>query len=118
MRAQQSECKTGHALTLMLKISMWHLEGQHSFITSYRCHDLKNIFAEKFGKKSAFVAQTTASFCKNLIKTLVFEKNANFCRKLSNLSENCNHNIGPCNYTEVIPLFSFRDVISAWFRRF
>jgi hypothetical protein len=35
-----------------------------------RCYDFKNIFAEKL----AFYAQTTASFCKNLIITLVFEK--------------------------------------------
>jgi hypothetical protein len=39
----------------------------------------KNIFAEKFGRKYwRFFAQTTASFCKNVIITLVFEKNANF----------------------------------------
>jgi MOSC domain-containing protein YiiM len=27
--------------------------------------------------------------------TLVFEKNANFCRKLSKIAENCDHNIDP-----------------------
>jgi hypothetical protein len=42
-----------------------------------RCYS--NIFAEKFGKNiGVFFAQTTASFCKNEIITLVFEKNANF----------------------------------------
>jgi hypothetical protein len=33
---------------------------------------------KKLVKKLVFFAQTTASFCKNLIVTLVFEKNANF----------------------------------------
>jgi hypothetical protein len=37
------------------------------------------IFSPKhLAKKLAFFAQTTASFCKHLIVTLVFEKNANF----------------------------------------
>jgi hypothetical protein len=38
----------------------------------------KNIFAEKFSEKNGVFAQTTASFCKNLIITLVFEKNSIF----------------------------------------
>jgi hypothetical protein len=42
-----------------------------------RCYDFKNIFAKKLAKKLAFFAQTNASFCKNLIITLVFEENAN-----------------------------------------
>jgi hypothetical protein len=33
---------------------------------------------KKLAKTLAVFAQTTASFCKNLIKTLVFEKTANF----------------------------------------
>jgi hypothetical protein len=42
------------------------------------------IFSPKnLAKILAFYAQTTASFCKNLIITLVFEKNANF------FAENC-----------------------------
>jgi hypothetical protein len=45
----------------------------------------KNIFAEKFSKKLAFLTQNKAKLYKNLIITLVFEKNANFfaenCRK-------------------------------------
>jgi hypothetical protein len=36
----------------------------------------------------AFLAQTTASCCNNLIITLVFEKNAFFRRKLSKIAEN------------------------------
>jgi hypothetical protein len=41
----------------------------------HRCYDLKKI-AEKFGENLAFFAKTTVCFCKNLIITLVFEKNA------------------------------------------
>jgi hypothetical protein len=45
------------------------------------------IFSPKnFAKKVAFFAQTTASFCINLIITLVFEKNANI---LAKNGENC-----------------------------
>jgi homogentisate 1,2-dioxygenase len=37
------------------------------------------IFSPKIlAKKMAFFVQTPASFCKNLITTLVFEKNGNF----------------------------------------
>jgi hypothetical protein len=42
-----------------------------------RCYFL-NIFAEILGAKMAFWAQNEAKLCKNLIITLVFEKNANF----------------------------------------
>jgi hypothetical protein len=38
----------------------------------------KIFFAKKFSENIGFFAQSTASFCKNLIITLVFEKNANF----------------------------------------
>jgi hypothetical protein len=41
----------------------------------------KNIFAEKFGKKLAFLTENKAN--KKLIITLFFEKNANF------FAENC-----------------------------
>jgi hypothetical protein len=39
---------------------------------------LKNIFAEKFSEKLAFLTQNKAKLCKILSITLVFEKNANF----------------------------------------
>jgi hypothetical protein len=37
-----------------------------------------NIFGEKIAKKLAFLTQNKAKIFKNLIITLVFEKNANF----------------------------------------
>jgi hypothetical protein len=44
----------------------------------------------------AFFTKDKAKLCKNLIITLVFEKNANFFRrKLSKIAENCDHNIDP-----------------------
>jgi hypothetical protein len=50
---------------------------------------LKIFSPKKLAKKLAFFAQTTASFCKKLIITMVFEKNANFFRrKLSKIAEN------------------------------
>jgi hypothetical protein len=51
----------------------------------------KNL-AKMFG---VFFAQTAAAFfCKNLIITLVFEKNAKFFRrKLAKIGENCDYNI-------------------------
>jgi hypothetical protein len=59
------------------------------FANRDRCYDFKNIFAKKFGKKMAFLAQNKGKLCKMLIITLVFEKNAIFppkivknCRKL------------------------------------
>jgi hypothetical protein len=46
-------------------------------------------------KKLAFLTQNKAKLCKILVITLVFEKNANFCRKLAKIAENCDHNIDP-----------------------
>jgi hypothetical protein len=44
----------------------------------------------------AFLTQYKAKFCKKLIITLVFKKNANFFRqKLAKIAENCDHNIDP-----------------------
>jgi hypothetical protein len=60
-----------------------------------RCYDFLNIFAEKFSGKIGVLTQNKAKLCKNLIITLVFEKNAIFCRKSSKIAENCDHNIGP-----------------------
>jgi hypothetical protein len=47
-----------------------------------RCYDFLNIFAEKFSEKMAFSTKNKAKLCKNLIITLVFEKNANFSPKI------------------------------------
>jgi hypothetical protein len=46
----------------------------------------------------AFLTQAKAKLCKILIITLVFEKNAYFCRKLSKIEENCDHNIDPWSF--------------------
>jgi uncharacterized PurR-regulated membrane protein YhhQ (DUF165 family) len=51
-------------------------------------------FRRKNRQKWAFLAQNKATLFKNLVVTLVFEKNANFLRqKLSKIAENCDHNI-------------------------
>jgi hypothetical protein len=47
-----------------------------------RCYDFKNISTKNLAKILTFLAQTTASFCKNAIITLVFEKNAIFPPKI------------------------------------
>jgi hypothetical protein len=43
---------------------------------------IENIFAKKFGENVGVFAQTTASFSKHLIITLVFKKNADFSLKI------------------------------------
>jgi hypothetical protein len=44
----------------------------------------------------AFLTQNKAKLCKNLIITLVFEKNANFfAEKCQKSQKNCYPNIGP-----------------------
>jgi hypothetical protein len=43
---------------------------------------LKIFSPKNLAKILAFFAQTTASFCTNLIVTLVFEKNANFSAEI------------------------------------
>jgi hypothetical protein len=49
---------------------------------------LKIFSPKNLAKILAVFAQTTASFCKNLIITLAFEKNANFFRrKLAKIAE-------------------------------
>jgi hypothetical protein len=51
---------------------------------------------KNFAKKLAFLTQNKAKLCKNLIITLVFEKNANlFFRHLAKIPENFDHNIDP-----------------------
>jgi hypothetical protein len=50
-----------------------------------------------------FFAQTAATFSKNLIVSLVFEKNSNFFRqKLAKISENSDHYIDPWSNLEVV----------------
>jgi hypothetical protein len=46
----------------------------NTFETWDRCYDVLNIFAEKFSAKNKLLL----IFAKNVIITLVFEKNANF----------------------------------------
>jgi hypothetical protein len=61
-----------------------------------RCYDFLYYFRQKNSKSiGVFLTQNKAKFFKNLIITLVFVKNAIFCRKLSKIAENCDHNIGP-----------------------
>jgi hypothetical protein len=56
------------------------------------------IFSPKNSGKNWRFWLETAKLCKILIITLVFEKNANFfCRKLSKIAENRDHNIDPWN---------------------
>jgi hypothetical protein len=56
---------------------------------------LKIFLPKKIAKKLAFLTQNKAKLYKIVIITLVFEKNATFCRKLSKIAENCDHNIDP-----------------------
>jgi hypothetical protein len=46
--------------------------------TRDRCYEFLNNFLEKISESMVVFDQTTASFCKNVIITLGFEKNANF----------------------------------------
>jgi hypothetical protein len=53
----------------------------------------KNL-AKNLAKILAFFVQPTARFCKNLIITLIFEKNANFfAENWQKITKNCDHNI-------------------------
>jgi hypothetical protein len=56
-------------------------------VTCDRCYDLKNIFAKKISEKLAFFDSNKAKLCKNLIITLVFEKNANFFAEIWHKSQ-------------------------------
>jgi hypothetical protein len=57
---------------------------------------LKIFSPKNLAKISSFFAQTAATFCKNLIATLVFVKKRQFYRlKLAKIAENCDHNIDP-----------------------
>jgi hypothetical protein len=60
-------------------------------------------------KKLAFLTQNKAKLCKILIVTLAFEKNAIFCRKLSKIAENCDHNIDPW-FQETLINYKLKDI--------
>jgi hypothetical protein len=62
-----------------------------------RCYDFKIFSPKNLAKILAFIAQTTITFCKNMIIKLVFEKTATFFRrKLAKIVENYDRNIDPC----------------------
>jgi hypothetical protein len=66
--------------------SLWRKRRGFTAVTRDRSYDFLIIFLPKNSpKKLAFLTQNNAKLCKNLILTLVFEKNANFfaknCRK-------------------------------------
>jgi hypothetical protein len=69
-------------------------------VTRDRRQDFKNIFAKILAKKLALLTKNKAKLFKNLIVTLVFEKNAIFGRKLLKIAENCDHNIDPRRVSE------------------
>jgi hypothetical protein len=53
-------------------------------------------FSQKIAKILAFFAQTTATFCKNLIKTLVLGEKSHFVAgNWQKLLKICDHNIDP-----------------------
>jgi hypothetical protein len=55
----------------------------------------KTFSAKKLAKKFAFLTQNKGKLFKNLIMALVLEKNSIFFRrKLVQIEENCDHNIG------------------------
>jgi hypothetical protein len=56
---------------------------------------LKLCSQKNLAKILAFFAQTTVTFCKKLIITLILRKTPFFRRKLAKIAENCDHNIGP-----------------------
>jgi hypothetical protein len=56
---------------------------------------LKIFSPKKSAKILAFLTKNKAKICNNLFRTLDFEKNAIFCRKLPKIAENCDHNTDP-----------------------
>jgi hypothetical protein len=69
-----------------------------------RCFDFENIFAQNILQKNwHFLFQSTASLCKNLLITLVFEKTKRqfFRRKLAKIAENCDCDIDPKNAAKI-----------------
>jgi hypothetical protein len=53
----------------------------------------KTFSPENLAKILAIFAQTTASFCKNFIITLICKKNAIFSPKMAKIAQNCDHNL-------------------------
>jgi hypothetical protein len=51
------------------------IENHHRIRHPAICYDFLNIFAEKFSDKIGFLTPNKAKLCKNLIITLVSEKN-------------------------------------------
>jgi hypothetical protein len=69
----------------------------------------KIVSPKNLAKILALFAQTAASFCKNGIIRLLFEKDANFfCQKLAKIAENCDHNIDPSSEAGSLISFQFR----------
>jgi hypothetical protein len=66
---------------------------------------LKKYFRRKIWRKYwRFLLKLLIVICKNLIITLVFEKNAIFRRKLAKIAENCDHNIERRNGIEILQI--------------
>jgi hypothetical protein len=76
------------------------------------------IFSPKnLAKKLAFLTQNKAKLFKNLIITMVFEKNSNFFnRKLSKIAEKCGHNIGPMSDQDFV--FFLGNILDKFFSFF
>jgi hypothetical protein len=53
------------------------------------------MFFQKKGEKLAFLTQSKAKLCKNLIVTVVFEKTPFYPPKIVKIVENCDYNIDP-----------------------
>jgi hypothetical protein len=82
-----------------------------------RCYDFLNIFAEKIGEKigekiAVFDSKQSFSIQKYDHNIGFCEKKPIFCRKLSKIAENCDHNIDPWSHW----LHAVSDVqLSSWF---
>jgi hypothetical protein len=65
---------------------------------------LKFFRRKNLAKTLAFFARTAASFCKNLIMVLFFEKNANFVLPKigKKIAENCYHNLPRIDLIKVL----------------
>jgi hypothetical protein len=67
---------------------------------------LKIFSPKNSANQLAFLTQNKAKLCKILIITLFFlEKNAIFCRNMSKIAENCDHNIDPRIFKDLYNTF-------------